>query len=392
MNVVKHMIESIFDLKVSELSNAEQVDIFCGKNKAIEQQFWLNPESLQLIVNNGNPNRVTFFEDILNIRIIMIYYKKFPYIIGPYLDKAISRGKCIQLCNFIDKKNMNPDDLLIYYGKYPILDEDYIDKILRAIENVLELGMLEERHLTYIDRQKDYYIDDRELLMKISNNNIEHHYHIEHEYMEAIKEGNFRTALHYKKMLRENASGLWTGKQGIECLKVAYAINRCMTRIAAYEAGVPASMIHKITMRENASIDSANSEKQMEKVCNVMIKEFCDLIKKNKEKNYSALVQSIIYFISKNYWDTITVKSIAEELEISESYMIAEFKNETGKTPAIYLREVRMKKAASLLKSTEEEISKVSNLVGISDANYFVKLFKTCFDMTPKEYRKLFKI
>ena len=51
-----------------------------------------------------------------------------------------------------------------------------------------------------------------------------------------------------------------------------------------------------------------------------------------------------------------------------------------------------MKKAASLLKSTEEEISKVSNLVGISDANYFVKLFKTCFDMTPKEYRKLFKI
>lgn len=255
MDVVKHMIESIFDLKVSELSNTEQVNIFCEKNKAIEQQSWLNPESLQLIVNNGNPNRVTFFEDILNIRIIIIYYKKCPHIIGPYLNQPVSRGKCIQLCNFIDKKNMNPDDLLIYYGKYPILDEDYIDKILHAIENVLELGTLEERHFTYIDRMKANYIDDRALLMKISNINIEQHYNIEHEYMEAIKDGKYRTALHYKKMLKENASGLWMEKKGMERLKVAYAINRCMTRIAAYEAGVPALMIHKITMRENSSID-----------------------------------------------------------------------------------------------------------------------------------------
>ena len=41
---------------------------------------------------------------------------------------------------------------------------------------------------------------------------------------------------------------------------------------------------------------------------------------------------------------------------------------------------------------TNDEIQKISGSVGISDANYFVKIFKAEFGMTPGAYRKLYKI
>ena len=88
----------------------------------------------------------------------------------------------------------------------------------------------------------------------------------------------------------------------------------------------------------------------------------------------------------------VSIREIAEELNITESYMISQFKKETGMTPAIYLRQVRLKQAAHLLISTNDEIQKISGSVGIPDANYFVKLFKAEFEMTPGAYRKRYKI
>ena len=88
----------------------------------------------------------------------------------------------------------------------------------------------------------------------------------------------------------------------------------------------------------------------------------------------------------------LSIKEIAKELNITESYMIAQFKKEMGLTPAVYLRQVRLKQAANLLISTNDEIQKISGSVGIPDANYFVKLFKAEFQMTPGAYRKSYKI
>ena len=104
------------------------------------------------------------------------------------------------------------------------------------------------------------------------------------------------------------------------------------------------------------------------------------------------MIQSVVYFINQNYAEDITIHKIAEEIGISESHMIAQFKKETGTTPAIYLRDTRLNAAENLLISTDEEIQGISGRVGIPDANYFIKLFKERYDMTPKAYRKMHKI
>ena len=226
----------------------------------------------------------------------------------------------------------------------------------------------------------------------MSNANLETHYMTERQYMDAIKRGNTQEVLHYRKLLSENASGMWTKKFNMEDQRLGLAVNRAMSRIAAYEAGVPAPIIHKITTKESKAIAAAQSEKQMIDACETMLKEFCEMVRSIKNEKYSAMTQSIMYSINQNYMNELTIKDIAKELSITESYMIAQFKEETGITPAVYLRKVRLKKAAGLLISTSDEIQKISGSVGIPDANYFVKLFKAEFQMTPGAYRKSYKI
>ena len=51
-----------------------------------------------------------------------------------------------------------------------------------------------------------------------------------------------------------------------------------------------------------------------------------------------------------------------------------------------------MENASSLLLSTEYSIQEISVMVGIMDANYFVKLFKKEYGETPSEFRKYHKL
>lgn len=391
LTVTMNLIHDIFNLDYYTFDKDNEIGNFCNANRAIDAQSWLTEDALSLILDKSHHDNVNYFEDILHVRIILFYYKDKPVVLGPYLAEEMTIGRSIQICNQIDKKNMDAKDLLIYYGRYPVIPVNIMDKILRGVLRSLGLENLSEHYTRYMgDSSNDYHDEDE--LVKLSNANIETHYMTERQYMDAIKRGNTQEVLHYRKLLSENASGMWSKKFNMEDVRLGLAVNRAMSRIAAYEAGVPAPIIHKITTKESASIAAAQSQKQMIDACETMLKEFCDIVRSIKNDKYSAMTQSIMYSINQHYMNELTIKDIARELSITESYMIAQFKEETGMTPAVYLRKVRLEKAAGLLISTNDEIQKISGSVGIPDANYFVKLFKAEFQMTPGAYRKSYKI
>lgn len=236
------------------------------------------------------------------------------------------------------------------------------------------------------------YFDIDESMKKISNAEIEKNYCLEQEYMEAIRKGDLEETLRLKNHMDKRISKMRPRELALDELKCAYAVNRALSRIAAYEAGIPAPIIHRITTRESSSIGQAHSRKQMEDACVQMLGEFCEIIRQINDNHYSAMVQSIIYTLGQHYIEDVKISELAMTYDITESYMISQFKKETGVTPAMYLRKIRLEEAAKLLVTTDEEIQVVSGKVGIHDANYFVKVFKAKYEMTPKEYRKKHRI
>lgn len=111
----------------------------------------------------------------------------------------------------------------------------------------------------------------------------------------------------------------------------------------------------------------------------------------SKDKSKSVMVDMVIEalgFIADNYTEKLSTSDICTHLHMSENYFSHTFKNAMGFTPVEYINKYRIEKAAELLATTGKSVTEISASVGISDTNYFSRLFKRYFDISPREYRK----
>ena len=79
---------------------------------------------------------------------------------------------------------------------------------------------------------------------------------------------------------------------------------------------------------------------------------------------------------------------LAAKFSISETSLKNYFRGVFGQNISVYLRQVRMKKAAELLKSTNLPVSKIAEQVGYMNQSKFAAVFKKQMEMTPLEYRR----
>lgn len=98
------------------------------------------------------------------------------------------------------------------------------------------------------------------------------------------------------------------------------------------------------------------------------------------------IVQSAIEFVSTNY-ATINEKDVAEHCNLSYSYFSRIFKKVMNQSFSEYLNSYRITKAEQLLSSTDKPISEISDMMGFSTPSYFISLFKSKKDISPKQYR-----
>jgi AraC-like DNA-binding protein len=86
-------------------------------------------------------------------------------------------------------------------------------------------------------------------------------------------------------------------------------------------------------------------------------------------------------------YDTITLDKLALKLSYNKNYLSNLIKDKTSHTFTELLNEHRLKQACFLLESTEISIRGISNNVGISNINYFYKIFNEKYQMSPRNFR-----
>jgi len=79
--------------------------------------------------------------------------------------------------------------------------------------------------------------------------------------------------------------------------------------------------------------------------------------------------------------------NLAEEIHLSESQLYRKLKAITGKSTAIFIRSVRLKKAKDLIETSTLSISEVAYQVGFNDPAWFSRVFKEEFGLSPTEAR-----
>lgn len=101
--------------------------------------------------------------------------------------------------------------------------------------------------------------------------------------------------------------------------------------------------------------------------------------------NYVLLA---INYIQYNYFNEISVASIADMLAINRSYFFRIFKSETGLSPVQYLNNYRIMKAKQLLIESTMPVSQVALATGFTTPSAFYRIFNLKFGVSPNQYRK----
>ena len=102
-----------------------------------------------------------------------------------------------------------------------------------------------------------------------------------------------------------------------------------------------------------------------------------------------AQLQIMMQFIQQNYNKQISLVDIAASVNVSKSTALNIFKQFINDTPVNYLLSYRLKKAANMLKATENKIDYIALETGFEYESYFNRRFKQCYGITPGQYRKL---
>jgi AraC-like DNA-binding protein len=86
--------------------------------------------------------------------------------------------------------------------------------------------------------------------------------------------------------------------------------------------------------------------------------------------------------------EAFDVTGLCEEMHMSRSTLFRKLNALTNHSPIEFIRTLRLKRAAVLLKERYGNVSEVALEVGFSNPSYFAKMFKKVFSISPSKFGK----
>lgn len=98
-------------------------------------------------------------------------------------------------------------------------------------------------------------------------------------------------------------------------------------------------------------------------------------------------LEQVKKYLEDHYREPISLDSLAERFYIDKYYLTKIFKTQYDATINNYLNQIRIRKAKQLLRFSDLPIEKIGEKVGISEPNYFARVFKKIEGVSPSAYR-----
>lgn len=311
-------------------------------------------------------------------------------VIGPYLPAPPTKERSMELA---ERHSITPGQLKqleSYYGSLPILpDTSHLFALLDSFaERLWGQGNVTTEDINQdfngfplVDKGED---DDSDTLWDMKN--MEQRYAYENELMEAVSKGQ----IHKADLLLANFTSFSFEQRvtdPVRNVKNYCIIMNTLLRKAAEHGGVHPLYLDSTSSAYATRIEQLRSLEIIPLFMSDMFRDYCQLVRRHATKNYSPPVQKALLYIEANLTENLTLRTLAETLNVSSSYLSNLFRKEVGKTLTDYINRRRVRHAMHLLKTTKLQVQTVAQHCGIMDVQYFSKIFKRVAGMTPKEYR-----
>lgn len=272
--------------------------------------------------------------------------------------------------------------------------QQYFDKALYIVftDTFEECGMLNDWHNEFLDKSEVmFYIEDPSLYLENAKN-----IHFEELNSFELKK-KYSQMLMIDSIMKENLEGT---KEFVDEMYKYFKAKRAhpnsikmfftdlMNHLFDHYEQLLSSGTNKLDHNHyHFEIINATSLKETCGIMEQMLIGFIEQMRQYVQNNSQLLTNQAVNYIKQNYDKKISLKDVAESLNLSKQYLCSIFKKETGENVSFYINKLRIEKAKMLLHKKDRKIKEIFEEVGYSNQQYFSKVFKKMTGMTILEYK-----
>lgn len=316
------------------------------------------------------------------------------FLIGPYTFTEISEQTILE---YTEEFNLPPAfaaQLCLYYYALPYLPNDaaffsmlntFCEEIWDGTDNYTIVSLSDDvlvEKPAHPSAETLALCDSPQMALNI----LEERYDMERQFMQAVSQGSVSRAEQVFSQVSYQTLEQRLHDPIRDIKNYTIILNTLLRKAAEFGAVHPIH-IDKISSGFAKRIELLNSTKAARSLQSEMVRKYALLVKNHSLKKYSLLVQKVISQVDFDLTADLSLKAMAELLNVNASYLSTLFKKETGTTLTDYVNRKRIDHAILLLNSTTMQIQTIAQHCGISDLNYFTKMFKKFIGKTPSEYR-----
>ena len=138
-----------------------------------------------------------------------------------------------------------------------------------------------------------------------------------------------------------------------------------------------------------ATLSAENDIKLIKEFAQKFLMECTQAVTSVKKAEENPIIKKVCTYVDDNLSSDISLETAADFAGVSSFYLSKLFKEEKGETFINFISDKRLEKSRQLLEQTELSIKEITAEVGYNDQNYFSRIFKSKYGLSPKEYRKV---
>lgn len=211
-------------------------------------------------------------------------------------------------------------------------------------------------------------------------------YRLEKQLVHAIALGNWEEA---KKTLDEinRLERAVLAKDPIRSLKNSMIASCTIFTRATIQGGVDPEHAYNMSDVFIRQIEEVKEWKQLEALEYDMLYAFVKRVRDEKKRAYQWIVHRALEYVHDHILKRITLKEMAQHLEVHPSYLSKVFHEEVGVPLIDYVNRKKIEASQYFLLHSNSSLSEIAQLFGYCNQSYYTKLFKKYTGLTPKQYR-----
>ena len=120
---------------------------------------------------------------------------------------------------------------------------------------------------------------------------------------------------------------------------------------------------------------------------NAVLGELLELLTLEERNDAGGITTQILAYCAEHFSEDISVKTLADALYISQSYVSKVFSQKLGYSFREYINALRVHKAQTLLRGSDQKILQIMTECGFQNQSSFNRVFLEITGLSPRDYR-----